>query len=98
GESVKPFHASLFEAAIRVKVDIQPVALRFYQHGQRSARFAFTGEQSLMENIWILLGSRGASVECEFLTVLPAAHCAEVGRAVVAEETWQQIKAAVEKD
>ena len=95
GDEVKPFHASLFEAAIRVKVDIQPVALRYYQHGERSARFAFTGDQSLMANIWILLGSRGAMVECEFLTVLPAEYCAEVGRAVVATETWQQVHAAV---
>src|SRR3546814_11079609 len=36
GFDVAPFHSSLFDAAIRAHVDIQPVALRFEHQGARS--------------------------------------------------------------
>src|SRR3546814_3316898 len=38
GYDVAPFHSSLFDAAIRAHVDIQPVALRFTHRGRRSDR------------------------------------------------------------
>lgn len=67
GDSVRPFHASLFEPARAAGVPIQPVALRFLHQGRRSALAAFVGEESLATNLLRILGARGLAVEVEFL-------------------------------
>lgn len=95
GLDVKNFHASLFEAAITLGVDIQPVALVFEQAGRRTERFAFVGEQSLVGNIWVLLSSRQAQVHCHFLEVMPAQACIEGGRSVTAQQARDRIRAVV---
>lgn len=96
GLTVQAFHASLFQAAVSARVGVQPVALRFYQHGARTARFAFTGEQSLMANLYVLLSSSGCTVECEYLDAIPIAEVVENGRVYCAEYTYQAIKQVVE--
>ena len=93
GLDVRPFHAGLFEAAMRADVPVQPIALRFLQHGRRTTRFAFVGEQTLLGNLWILLGARGVVVEAEFLP--PLAPGAEGGRAELARRAHQAIAHAV---
>jgi len=95
GLDVLPFHASLFEAAIRAQVDIQPVALRFYQNGQRSRVAAFVGDQTLVANLWQLLGTSGVLVELEFLPPYPAAQCQELGRHGLAGAAHEAIRAAL---
>ena len=95
GEDVRPFHSSLFEAAIHVGVDIQPVALRFYHRGRRSDYVAFVGEQNLVQNLWRLLGTTGVCVELVFLTVLPGEECRGAGRARVASHAHRLVRHAV---
>jgi len=95
GFEVMPFHASLLEAAIRAQADIQPVALRFYRRGKRSDVAAFTGDQTLVANMWRLLGTTGIRVELEFLAPYPAAQCQTVGRHGMAALTQQAIQEAV---
>ena len=51
-------------------VEIQPVALRFLQHGQRSSFAAFIGDESLVANLWRVMGTTGLSVEVVFLPPL----------------------------
>lgn len=68
GDTVRPFHASLFEPARATGVPIQPVALRFLQHGQRSPLAAFVGEETLATNLWRVLGATGLSVEVDFVS------------------------------
>lgn len=70
GFSVLPFYANLFEPARRVGASVQPVALRFYHHGIRSDFAAFVGEQTLLHNMWCVLGGTGTSVEMVFLPVI----------------------------
>lgn len=70
GQDVRPFHASLFEPARRAGVDIQPVALRFLHRGRRSGFAAFVGEETLVGNMWRVLGSTGVGVEVVFLPAL----------------------------
>ena len=74
GFDLLPFHASLFEPARSAAVEIQPVALCFLQHGQRSGYAAFVGEESLVANLWRVLGVTGLAVEVVFLPPLPARH------------------------
>lgn len=71
GFDLLPFHASLLEPARANAIDIQPVALRFFQHGKRSSFAAFVGEESLVANLWRVLGTTGLSVEVVYLSVLP---------------------------
>lgn len=95
GFAVAPFHSSLFDAAIRAHVDIQPVALRFFHRGKRSDYVAFVGEQNLLQNLWCLLGATGVVVELEFLPVMPDAYCQEHGRTKVAAHAHKAIHDAV---
>lgn len=95
GLDVQTFHSSLFETAISTGVDIQPVALRFYDGNVRSRRVAFVGEQSLLQNMWLLLSQPGTRVECEFLPVLPHAENVEQGRLATAKKAHALIQKAV---
>ena len=95
GFDVLPFHSSLFDPAVRAQVDIQPVALRFMHHGRRSDFAAFVGDETLVANLWTLLGATGVSVEVEFLPTLTAAQCQKLGRIGVARHTERLIGDAV---
>lgn len=74
GADVLPFHAGLFDAAVKSGVPTQPVALRFLKRGRRAPELAFVGEQTLVANLWFLLSARDVSVECRFLTPIPSAE------------------------
>lgn len=65
-----PFHGSLLEPARDTGVAIQPVALRFLRHGRRDPYAAFVGEETLVGNLWRILGVRGLSVEAVYLPAL----------------------------
>jgi 1-acyl-sn-glycerol-3-phosphate acyltransferase len=95
GLDVGPFHSSLFDAAIRSHVDIQPVALRFFHRGRRSDYVAFVGEQSLLQNLWRLLGTTGVAVELEFPPAMDGEFCEEHGRSSVAAHAHHVIRQAV---
>lgn len=95
GLDVAPFHTSLFEPALRAGVDVQPVALLFTQNGQRTTRYAFVGDQTLVHNLWALLTSTGTVVELVFCPVTSAAECAELGRAGVAARAERMIREVV---
>ena len=74
GWDVLHFHSGLFEPAVQADVPVQPVALRFVQYGRRTDRFAFVGDQTLVANLWILLGAGGVAVECDFLPPIERGH------------------------
>ena len=95
GFDILPFHSSLFDPAVRAQVDIQPVALRFMHKGQRSDLVSFVGEETLVANLWTLLGATGVAVEVEFLPVITAQQCQEWGRSEVARYTEQLVGDAV---
>lgn len=95
GFDVMPFHSSLFDAALRAHVDIQPVALRFLHRGRRSDYVAFVGEQNLMQNLWYLLGTTQVVVEAEFLPVIATDICQEMGRSKVSSQAHRAIRDAV---
>ncbi len=67
GFDVLNFHANLFEPARLPGVAIQPIALTYFHHGQRSQFAAFVGEETLMANLWRVLGATGVEIETVFL-------------------------------
>lgn len=93
GWDVLHFHSGLFEPAVQADVPVQPVALRFVQHGKRTDRFAFVGDQTLVANLWILLGAGGVAVECEFLPPVEPGH--GLDRGALAQRTRAVIGQAV---
>jgi 1-acyl-sn-glycerol-3-phosphate acyltransferase len=70
GEDVLPFHAGLFEPALKSDMTIQPVALLYYHRGRRSPFASFVGTETLVENAWRVLGETGVSVEVVYLPVI----------------------------
>jgi 1-acyl-sn-glycerol-3-phosphate acyltransferase len=48
-------------------VAIQPIALKYFHHGQRSQFAAFVGEETLIQNLWRVLGGTGVEIETIFL-------------------------------
>src|SRR5690625_2029880 len=96
GLDVKPFHNSLFAPIIQADAPLQTIALRFYAGGRRSTRFAFTGEQSLVANLWFLLTSvEPAQVVCEFVDQLTAKQCSQMSRAELGQWARASIRGAV---
>jgi 1-acyl-sn-glycerol-3-phosphate acyltransferase len=93
GDSVRPFHASLFEPARAAGVPIQPVALKFMHQGKRSPLAAFVGEESLATNLWRVLGAKGLSVEIDFLP--PVSMQGPDGLPHTRLETSNQVHAAI---
>ncbi len=70
GFDVLPFYANLFESARKSGTAIQPVALRYYHHGVRSDFAAYVGDETLIRNLWRVLGGVGVSIELVFLPVI----------------------------
>ena len=93
GMDVKSFHAGLFDAAIQAGVPTQPVALRMLRQGRRAPELSFVGDQTLVANLWCLLGARGVTVECDFLTPLPALN--GLSRGELARHAHAAIRGAV---
>ncbi|HEY9280285.1 MAG TPA: 1-acyl-sn-glycerol-3-phosphate acyltransferase [Eoetvoesiella sp.] len=95
GLDVGPFHSSLFDPAVRAEVCIQPVALRFLHRGKRSDYVAFVGDQNLVQNLWVLLGTTQVVVEVVFLPLFSIDQCQEWGRSKVAAHAHHVISHAV---
>ncbi len=95
GFDVLSFYGNLFEPGRTAGVTVQPVALRYYHRGQRSAYPAFVGEESLVENLWRVLGTTGVSVEMVFLPPVALADDDKPPRAELAKLTREAIRQAV---
>lgn len=93
GWTVRPFYTGLFEPAVHTGVRVQPVALRYVQHGRRTARFAFVGEQTLVRNLWLLLSASGVAVECDFLAPIEPGH--GLNRSALARRAQEAIARAI---
>lgn len=70
GYALLPFYANLFEPARKSRASIQPVVLKYYHFGRRSDFAAFVGEQTLLQNMWCVLGGTGTAIEMIFLPVI----------------------------
>ena len=95
GFDVLNFYGNLFEPAREPDVTIQPVALRYYHQGQRSALPAFVGEESLVQNLWRLLGATGVSVELVFLPPIGSPDQDKLPRAELAKSARHAIREVV---
>lgn len=95
GFDVLSFYGNLFEPSRTPGVVVQPVALRYYHHKQRSAYAAFVGEETLIANLWRVLGTTGVSVEMVFLPAVALADANKPPRAELAKLTRHAIRETV---
>lgn len=93
GDGVLPFHARLFQAAVRTTAEVQAVAV-IYPHPQRGMNpvAPFVGEQSLLGNLWRVLAEPEIEVQLEFCPVLASA---DAERRSLAEHSRAQILSLV---
>jgi 1-acyl-sn-glycerol-3-phosphate acyltransferase len=87
GHALRPFRASLFEPAAQGRAHVQPFAIRYLgPDGRASDIAAFTGDMSLGESIWMLLGKGGLTCELTFLDVIDTSGLSRRAIALAAEQ------------
>jgi 1-acyl-sn-glycerol-3-phosphate acyltransferase len=68
GHEVLPFHANLLQAAVSTGMPVQPVVLRFHDHGAAfSPAASFIGETTLLQSMWRVAAARGLRVRVQLL-------------------------------
>nr|WP_183960095.1 lysophospholipid acyltransferase family protein [Chiayiivirga flava] len=93
GDTVKTFHARIFQAAVAAQVPVQPVALRYGAGGSAQTLVAFGENENFLQNFWRVLGEPARVAEVYFLDPLPP----EVeGRRKLAEGSRERILAAMQ--
>lgn len=95
GMDVLHFHGGLFEAALRSGAAIQPVALRYRHHGERSGFAAYAGDESLVANVWRVFGAGGVSVDVVFLPELEKVPLEAIDRQAAARAARAVIRDSV---
>jgi 1-acyl-sn-glycerol-3-phosphate acyltransferase len=93
GREVGPFHARIFLAAVEAGAPVQPVALRYGDHGNAQARVAFQAGEGFLGNFLRLLGDPARIAEVHFLQ--PIAPGEADGRRRIAELARERIVAAM---
>jgi len=92
GQTVRTFHARIFQPAVAAGVPVQPVALRYGSAGSAQMQVAFAEGESFMGNFLRLLGDPSRIAEVHFLAVIDT-H--EEGRRKLAESARSAIQAAM---
>lgn len=92
GDTVKTFHARIFQAAVAAEVPVQPVALRYGAGGAAQTIVAFAEGENFLQNFWRVLGEPARVAEVYFLEPLPPAI---EGRRKLAETSRERILAAM---
>lgn len=92
GDTVKTFHARIFQAAVVAQVPVQPVALRYGKGGSAQTIIAFGEDENFVQNVWRVLGEPARVAEVHFLEPLsPDVD----GRRKLAEGSRERILAAM---
>jgi 1-acyl-sn-glycerol-3-phosphate acyltransferase len=83
------FKPRLIKAAVAAKVPVQPVAIYYGPHPER---IVFVGDDSLVRNLWALLGAEPVLAEVTFMPVLGtvSGDCR-----LLADESWRAVTHAL---
>ncbi|SEM15738.1 lyso-ornithine lipid acyltransferase [Pseudoxanthomonas sp. GM95] len=94
GAEVGPFHARIFQPAVEAVVPVQPVALRYGDHGNAQSIVAFGPRESFFTNFLRLLGEPARVADVCFLE--PIYPDQVQGRRQIADTARARIVAAME--
>ena len=92
GDTVRTFHARIFQAAVAAEAPVQPVALRYGEGGNAQTVIAFAPNENFMQNFLRVLGEPARIAEVHFLEPLPPVAD---GRRRLAEASRERILAAM---
>jgi 1-acyl-sn-glycerol-3-phosphate acyltransferase len=67
GDTVRTFHARIFQAAVTAEVPVQPVALRYGVGGSAQTIIAFAPRENFLQNFLRVLGEPARIAEVHFL-------------------------------
>ena len=90
GDSVRTFHARIFQVAIDAGAPVQPVALCYGKNGKMDLRVPFAPRESFVGNFFRILGGPPLEAEVHFLEPVPVdadgrRKLAEAARASIAK-------------
>ncbi|RZJ09354.1 MAG: 1-acyl-sn-glycerol-3-phosphate acyltransferase [Rubrivivax sp.] len=89
GPELLHFHANLLQAAIATDAAVLPVALRWYEPGERFSTSArFVGDMTLAGSLWSIASARGLGIDIQ---ILPPAPAGGQDRRALAESLRAQI-------
>ena len=92
GDSIRVFHARIFQPAVLAGVPAQPVALKYGAKGCAQTIVAFAPGEQFLRNFWRLLGEQSRVAEVHFLEPVAAS---EDGRRRMADTCRQRIADAM---
>jgi 1-acyl-sn-glycerol-3-phosphate acyltransferase len=93
GDSVRTFHARIFQAAVVAEVPVQPVALRYGDGGAAQTLIAFGPGENFLQNFVRVLGEPARVAEVHFLDPV---HAGGDGRRRLAETCRERIVDAMQ--
>jgi 1-acyl-sn-glycerol-3-phosphate acyltransferase len=93
GDTVRTFHARIFQAAVVAEVPVQPVALLYGQGGEAQMLIAFAPGENFLQNFVRVLGEPGRVAEVHFLAPV---HAGADGRRRLAETCRERILVAMQ--
>ena len=93
GDSIRTFHARIFQAAFEAQVPVQPVALRYGEGGSAQTIVAFAPGENFLQNFLRLLGEPSRVAEVHFLEPI---RPGEDGRRRLAEQARERIIEAMD--
>lgn len=70
GDTVRTFHARIFQAALDANVPVQPVALRYGRNGTQDLSMPFAAKEPFFMNLLRVLGNPSMDAEVHFLDVV----------------------------
>ncbi len=74
GQTLKRFHARLFQAAMQLDTPVQPVALRYPDNDGPRGVVPFVRDDALLPHVWALLGQPVIHAKVQFLPPVQARH------------------------
>ncbi len=87
GHDVKRFKSRLFDVAIDAEMPVQPIVLYYPDEQHKVNPFVpFTGDQSLVNSLWHILGARKIQVEVYFLELILSEGKSRRELAAISEE------------
>ncbi len=95
GRDVRRFHARIFAGAQDASALVQPVAVRYLNAaGEHHPMVAYLDKQTLLNNLWGIIGEPAVHIEISFLAPVPSQNYSRRELALYAE---QQVRAVVAK-
>jgi 1-acyl-sn-glycerol-3-phosphate acyltransferase len=93
GHELLPFHANLLQAAIATEIPVQPIALRYSDHGDAiSAAVAYVGDTTLVQSLWWVACADGLRVT---VTLVEAQGTRHLDRRALAQRVRGLIEEAL---